>query len=216
MVVAHHARHYYQEASTWSDFGGAGVDIFFIISGFIMVHATHNFDLAGSRRELAVDFFVRRAIRIVPLYWLALLFQNRHALRQGNFDFSLLHDFLFIPRLSQVLPNEVLPSLIVGWTLNFEMFFYVLFGAAILFGGRKYLALTFSLFLLVLAGQIWKFDSAPLRVWTSGMLGEFALGVGVYFLLSRKAWAPRPIVAALVLAAGVGWLAVPNGAIPRL
>lgn len=48
------------------------------------------------------------------------------------------------------------------------------------------------------------------------MLGEFALGVGVYFLLSRKGWAPRPSVAVLVLTAGVAWLAIPNGAIPRL
>lgn len=67
------------------------------------------------------------------------------------------------------------------------------------------------------AGQLWKFqDSAVLRVWTGGLLGEFALGIGVYLVLAQSKWTPRPMVATGVFALSFAWLAIPNGAIPRL
>lgn len=123
MVVVHHARHYYGLVPTWTNFGSAGVDIFFIISGFIMVHATRNFDPTSNSLHQAIDFFVRIAIRIIPLYWLALLFLNRHILRNGTADASLAYDFLFIPRFNPSHADDIFPSLMAGWTLNIEMFF---------------------------------------------------------------------------------------------
>lgn len=217
MVVVHHARHYFGAVPTWSYFGSAGVDIFFIISGFIMVHATRNFDPASNRIYQALDFFVRRAIRIVPLYWLALLFLNRHILRNGTADTGLINDFLFIPRFNPSHGGEIFPSLIVGWTLNFEMFFYIIFGFSIIFGKGKYLASVLTLLALVAAGQLWDFQhSAVLRVWTGNILGEFALGMGIYLIVSQKNWTPRPIVTAGLFALSFVWLAIPNGAIPRL
>ncbi|WP_082497848.1 acyltransferase [Pseudorhodoferax sp. Leaf267] len=216
MVVVHHARHYYGTVPTWSNFGSAGVDIFFIISGFIMVHATRNFDPALNRRLQALDFFARRAIRIIPLYWLALLIQNRHTLRRGTTDPSVAYDFAFIPRFSESYPGEIYPSLIVGWTLNFEIFFYILFGASIIFGSRKYLVLVCTILLLVTVGQIWKLDSAPWRIWTGSMLGEFALGVGVYIVFAQKKWVPHTNISAALLVVGFILLALPNGPVPRL
>lgn len=217
MVVVHHARHYYGAVLTWSYFGSAGVDIFFIISGFIMVHATRNFDPASNRIHQAFDFFVRRAIRIIPLYWLALLFLNRHVLRNGTADTSLTYDFLFIPRFNPSHGGEIFPSLIVGWTLNFEMFFYIIFGFSIIFGKGKYLVSVLTLLALVAAGQLWGFQhSAVLRVWTGNILGEFALGMGIYLIVSQNHWTPRPVVAAGVFALSFVWLAFPNGAVPRL
>nr|WP_145546204.1 acyltransferase [Variovorax boronicumulans] len=217
MVVVHHARHYYGDVSGWPIFGSAGVDIFFIISGFIMVHATRQLETDGGRLQAATDFLVRRLIRIVPLYWLALAFQDRYLVRSGVADISLLQDFLFLPRFNPMHGGDILPSLIVGWTLNFEMFFYVVFALAILFGQRKHLALVLMLLVLVVAGQVLDVEkSAVLRVWTSGLLGEFALGMGVYIFVNHRHWAPSATVASIGLIAGFMALALPNGAVPRL
>jgi exopolysaccharide production protein ExoZ len=202
---------------TWSIFGSAGVDIFFIISGFIMVHATRKVAADGDRLYQATDFLVRRAIRIVPLYWLALLFQDRYLVRNGTADMALLYDFAFIPRFNPMHDGEILPSLIVGWTLNFEVFFYILFGAAIMFGRRKHLVLAVMILALVVAGKIFDLKgSAVLRVWSSELLGEFALGMGVYLFVSQRRWMPGAVMAVLVMLGGFAVLAVPNGPVPRL
>jgi exopolysaccharide production protein ExoZ len=217
MVVVHHARHFFGDVTSWSIFGSTGVDIFFIISGFIMVHATRKLTADGDRFSQTTDFLMRRAIRIVPLYWLALLFHNRHVLRNGTADAGLLYDFGFIPRFNPVHGGEILPSLIVGWTLNFEVFFYILFGIAILFGSRKHLVLAVSILALVTAGAIFDLkNNAVLRVWTSGMLGEFALGMGVYLLVSHRTWLPNPRAALLIMLTAFAVLALPNEPVPRL
>ena len=103
----------------------SGVAIFFVISGFIMCFIT---------RENAEGFLTKRCIRVVPMYWLATL--TYLALRYGlgrlapgySADTDLATDFfqsLFF------LPSEKLPLLGVGWTLNFEMYFYLVFGLAL-------------------------------------------------------------------------------------
>ena len=51
------------------NFGEAGVDLFFVISGFIMVYASQS--LYG-RADAPKTFFTRRLIRIVPIYWLVM------------------------------------------------------------------------------------------------------------------------------------------------
>ncbi|PZP90666.1 MAG: hypothetical protein DI587_38015 [Variovorax paradoxus] len=84
MVVGHHATAFFGGVSGWSNFGMTGVDIFFVISGFIMVHATYGLDPNGNRAQQAADFFVRRLIRVVPLYWLALAYMNRADIRRGD------------------------------------------------------------------------------------------------------------------------------------
>lgn len=216
MVVVHHARHYYGEVPGWTDFGSRGVDIFFVISGFIMVHATRAFDPVRDAGQQALDFFVRRAIRVVPLYWLALLYQNRSFFLEGNVGLGILADFLFVPRYSWTFPTQIWPTLVPGWTINYEMLFYLLFGLALLFGRRRYAALVGAIGVLVLIGGIWSFESAPLKFWTDSVLGEFALGVGVYFLFSRSQWVPGRGLLWAAMLLGIAGLAVPNQGVPRL
>lgn len=133
-----------------------GVAIFFVISGFIMVHIT---------RETDEDFLLRRVIRIVPLYWILtvaaflwfglgfanppytwplwanFIAHNRVGLLRWfaaqavsistpDSALALVHSLTFWPTA-----QNPMPILAVGWTLNIEMFFYLLFALALL-GGR--------------------------------------------------------------------------------
>jgi exopolysaccharide production protein ExoZ len=107
-----------------------GVDLFFVISGLVMAHTQFdNFGLAGAART----FFTRRVIRIVPLYWAATslavallvvapgLFAHRERVSAS----WVLGSYLFLPVAS---PEGLqIPVIGVGWTLNYEMLFYVLF-----------------------------------------------------------------------------------------
>jgi exopolysaccharide production protein ExoZ len=134
--------------------GTFGVDIFFVISGFIMIHTTQG--LFNTRLGFA-RFAYRRINRIVPLYWLATIVAAGLLLRhQFPTNFELVSSFLFIPVVSE--PGEPLrPILGVGWTLNLEMFFYALFTIALLFSRRAgTILLVVCLVLLVAAGTLLK------------------------------------------------------------
>src|SRR6516162_6435510 len=80
MVVAHHARHYFPQGDQWSTFGSRGVDIFFVISGFVMAHSTQGYRADANRRFQSERFLAKRFIRVVPLYWLALLWTSKRHL----------------------------------------------------------------------------------------------------------------------------------------
>jgi exopolysaccharide production protein ExoZ len=98
--------------------GSAGVDLFFVISGFIMVYASR--ELFGSRRNVAK--FVRlRLIRIVPPYWIATTILVL-VLGMPSID-RFIKSLLFFP--------DGQPFLTPGWSLTFEMFFYGLFACFI-------------------------------------------------------------------------------------
>ena len=103
-----------------------GVDLFFVISGFIMV-------LTSSRASPG-DFAVRRIIRIVPLYWtltaalLVLLLWKPELLRTTVAGTAYaVKSFLFIPYANPGQNGQLFPLLVPGWSLNFEMFFYAVF-----------------------------------------------------------------------------------------
>jgi exopolysaccharide production protein ExoZ len=154
--------------------GAAGVDIFFVISGFIM----------GSidRRESPGGFLVKRAIRIVPLYWLVTLAMCGGALIPGlfqNFRFDaadLARSLVFIPYVDPT--GHVWPLLVSGWTLNDEMLFYVIFAAGLL-AGRAVLVSAASLLVLVVVGQILRPHDAVLAIWTTPLLLEFVAGLAL-------------------------------------
>lgn len=117
------------DSSLRFDCGQCGVDIFFAISGFVMVVVT-----AGiwGRLGTAEPFLVRRLIRVVPLYWLFTAFKVLLLLAVPALAIStvltpwhVISSFLFIP------DGTLGPVVMVGWTLSFEMLFYVLFTGAL-------------------------------------------------------------------------------------
>jgi glycosyltransferase involved in cell wall biosynthesis len=113
--------------------GAAGVDVFFVISGFVMVVSSRR--LAG-RADAAQVFLRARLRRIVPLYWLVTLFKlglgaAAPALVAAR-DFApgfITASLLFLP--VHDANGAFKPVLPVGWTLSFEMLFYALFALAL-------------------------------------------------------------------------------------
>lgn len=173
---------------------GFGIHLFFVISGFIMLRTARGF---GSARGAAV-FMARRVIRVVPLYWLMtsmLLLGAAVAPGLLNTPVGGLADvigsYLFIPVLRG---GELIPVLGQGWTLDYEMFFYALFAFAMLLPRRAAVpCLAATLIVLVSLGRVVQAASAPVAVWTDGLLLEFLLGLGIGLLAERgrrlEAWA---------------------------
>jgi exopolysaccharide production protein ExoZ len=192
MVVWHHAAGQISGMSAqvpWA-FGTSGVDLFFVISGFIMVVTT------SGGRVTPVEFWRRRIVRVVPLYWLLTLLMVAVALVAPSLfktlkvqASTLVQSLLFIPHFSQSFPGVVWPLLVPGWTLNFEMFFYLIFGLVLFLPERKRL-LPLVLFFVALTaiGVVFgPFASAAAQTYTHPMLLEFAAGaaIGAWWLSGR-------------------------------
>jgi peptidoglycan/LPS O-acetylase OafA/YrhL len=128
-------------------FGEVGVRIFFVISGFIMTTTMYgSFGVPGA----SAGFILKRLWRIVPIYWLATLIYAAKLCLTGHaprWD-DLLLSLFFIPYDHGQPMGE--PVYGLGWTLNFEMFFYYLFALALLL--RRVAAIV--LLLVVLAGLV--------------------------------------------------------------
>lgn len=181
MVVWHHAREQLpglQQIVAWN-FGTSGVDLFFVISGFIMVVTTVGTGINPWQ------FWQRRIVRVVPLYWvLTLGLVAIWLVRPELFKtltvttLNLVQSLLFIPHFSSAFPDSVWPLLVPGWTLNFEMFFYAMFGLSLFLPSRGQLAgLSVIMLCLVVTGIAWApFNSAVLSTYTSPLLLEFLAG----------------------------------------
>jgi len=151
---------------------GAGVDLFFVISGFIMVYSSEPlFAASGGART----FFARRIARIVPLYWITTLIAIPLFAQPYRWS-EVACSILFIPcaRAS----GEIAPLNGVGWTLNYEMFFYVLFACVLVWPRRVAApALCVALAAIPLFGVLLTLQAAALRFWSQPIVIEFALGV---------------------------------------
>lgn len=202
MVVLHHARLSVPGSDAWPSFGEAGVDIFFVISGFVMAYTTKLDDDLPMRGRLhaAGMFLRRRVIRVVPLYWLALLWTSRRELAQGHVGTDLVKDFFFIPHPNSAFHTWLAPTLQQGWTLNYEAFFYLLFGVTLLFGSRRIALLLGALAGCVIAGVVlamagWPadIDSAAgiaRRFYGDNIILEFGYGVLLQRAMARASTRP--------------------------
>ena len=141
-------------------FGVTGVDLFFLISGFIMVHVTT--DLKGGRRQ-AQQFLFNRMARIYPLYWAAaILLLAVFVLRQ----FIMGEPFPATDLLTAIfLLPDAKPFLNVSWTLTHELYFYGVFTLIVL-AARNIIAPLFVFWasVILLAGFI---NVTPMNAWTN-------------------------------------------------
>lgn len=142
--------------------GSAGVDLFFVISGFIMVYASR--ELFGSTRNTA-KFIRLRLIRIVPPYWIATTILVL-VLGMPSLD-HFIKSLLFIP--------DGQPFLKPGWSLTFEMFFYGLFACFIFLPIRTaVIFLSATIVGIVLIGP--HFRNTYVLYLSQPILVEFVLG----------------------------------------
>ena len=137
MVVAHHAsimlaQRCHLPIPNWIN-GASGVDLFFVISGFVMAISTAPLRKAA---HPARTFLARRVERVVPMYWLvttikvvALMLFPALGLNALGGARHVLFSYLFWPSMNP--QGLVEPVVVVGWTLSFEMAFYLLFALAL-------------------------------------------------------------------------------------
>ncbi|CAN5334340.1 polysaccharide biosynthesis acyltransferase UppZ [soil metagenome] len=183
---------------------GLGVDVFFVISGFIMVHLMRN--RFGSAAN-AGQFLKRRLIRIIPLYWLCttlVLATSLHVLSMPGGIAHTIASYLFVP-WPHPDGRGIFPVLSLGWTLNYEMLFYTIFAVGVCLSKRSGVAVILAAFAVLLTiGQIAPESAFALRFWGSPLIGEFLLGMGLAWLHGRGVRLPRLLgVAAIILGIGV-------------
>jgi exopolysaccharide production protein ExoZ len=189
-----------------------GVDIFFVISGFIMWQST------ASGRLGPFEFLRKRVTRIAPLYWLVTLVMCAIPLISGTLAGGLVPDLkhtlaslAFIPWHADRDPAGVFfPVYIPGWTLNFEMFFYVVFAACLWIGDLRWrLSIAIGTFcVLVLIGL-----SAPPKsaaAWSlSPIILEFAAGLALGAWASTQRRLPALVAGLMVIGGILVLVAVP-------
>ncbi len=177
--------------------GWAGVDFFFVLSGFV-IFWVHGKDVGQPGR--IARFALRRLSRIYPLYWVVLTLRLLVFWRQeAHAPGTLLAQYALWP-----LPLESRP-LAVSWTLSFEVFFYLIFGLAILTKPKVAKVLAFGYAAVLAAVAISGVDLAKtsllLYVLFDKRCLEFLAGVSLAALV-RADRTPPP------WASGLGFLAL--------
>lgn len=167
------------------DKGAVGVDVFFVISGLVIFLSTEHKPLPPAR------FLLYRLIRIVPAYWLYTVLMGllvvfaQPLLPDQTVDWShFLLSLLFIPAEN---PGGygIYPTLNVGWTLNYEMLFYVLFAWALLF--RLQVRVLVVAALLFAVCEAWTGFGWISGFYRSDIVYEFLLGIAIG-MLHRRGW----------------------------
>jgi exopolysaccharide production protein ExoZ len=174
--------------------GGFGVPLFFIISGFIMVMTSWNsFGQAGA----PFDFIKRRVIRIVPLYWLITSIAVIGIIISPSMLNVPVLDPLYIAASYLFWPvtrvnGLVRPIANLGWTLNLEMMFYVVFTVALFFSRARglilaigFLAAMSVLQAIGLFGKSGTLQSTPLNFWADPIILNFIMGMIIAVLFRR-------------------------------
>lgn len=154
-------------------FGSIGVDIFFVISGFIIT-------LIGSKYiglSQGSHFLAKRFCRINPVYYILSLFFLIIFLKPSIN--SIIDTLLILPTSG----DSYTPLLLLGWTLSFEWFFYLLFFFLIVCHVRqKVFFLMGIIALLVISGYIFKPTDFRLIFITNPIMLEFLLGCFISYI----------------------------------
>ncbi len=179
--------------------GGAGVDIFFVISGFIILTLAQRRVEGSNRFREAWRFLLRRFGRIYPLYWmtLAVILAAASWYMRNTLDY---HRSINISEL--LLTTTRLTVQPPAWTLAFELWFYLGTAVLMLLPPRSFIgamlswAIVQALLLLLHTGPDW-------HIFTQPQVMDFFLGCAVAHACARRVLSPSLAIALLVVAAGI-------------
>ena len=204
---------------------GMGVDLFFIISGFLMMFTSQNFD---GTKAYAWQFIAKRAARIWPLFAVvtpvALVVEHgMHGFLDPSIAFPYLEGFAFIPHNPSASGIYFQMAVGVAWTLCFECYFYLLFAACMLFGRWRYavmaawFALTLVAIPLIRGSYSLNVATQPLVEWSryanlaiNPIVWDFVIGmIGGWLYISdfkvERTWKIYAVVTVLSLLLLIGW-----------
>jgi exopolysaccharide production protein ExoZ len=191
------------------EIGSAGVDLFFALSGFIM------FYISAKGTQAPLKFFKSRARRIIPLYWIATFSMFLMPLASKTIGWSsdldpehLTASLFFIGGYHAQGLDVYYPILRPGWTINYEMFFYLIFGTLLAVRNVRLSAALTSLIIiwLIIIGLLTSSSDRILAFYTRPIMIEFVYGMLIASVVLRgvvlsKCWAmPIILVATAVLA----------------
>jgi exopolysaccharide production protein ExoZ len=181
--------------------GQAGVDIFFVISGYIMWRIARG-------EPMILNFIFARITRIVPLYWLATMIMSLHQHAPAD---AVIKSMLFIPFIGE--QGRIWPVLVQGWTLDYEMFFYSVISVSLFVPRHNRLVVVLSTLIAISAvGAAFRFTDPLLQTYTNPMLLEFCLGIALAEVQWRDLPAKPLLIAAMFVASIVLYTLMPGTA----
>ncbi|MEZ2345470.1 acyltransferase family protein [Terriglobus sp. RCC_193] len=209
VVLRHALGHFPDELTSRNPLtrsGEFGVDIFFVISGFILWY------ISAQSRPRPVPFLLNRITRVYPPYWFFTLVMVATAIVLPKaFRFAyvkplfVVKSLLLFPAWHPVL-HAINPVLPIGWTLQYEVFFYLLFALMLLLPpSRRLLGNLAALVLLVALGRLIHFSSPPLHVYTDLPLLEFGAGMVIGALYEKRRLVP-PVLGIVMAMAALVWM----------
>jgi exopolysaccharide production protein ExoZ len=184
--------------------GSAGVDFFFVLSGFVIT-SVHWGDVGDPARLPA--YLYKRCVRIYPIYWIVFFCVSALApivvpvvADMPKDLWSLLKAAALVPQDPNVVGGTGAPVIVVAWSLQYEILFYIFFGLLIL---SKLLALGVGALLLAWAAAGWVLGvHVPLGFLNPVLFVLFAAGLFVGLMVRAKLWTSGAHSAARIGAAG--------------
>ncbi|CAI0924036.1 acyltransferase family protein [Serratia liquefaciens] len=169
--------------SNITKYGYLGVELFFMISGYVIFYSAKN--------RSAAKFATSRVIRLYPAYWFAILFTSLFAFFLGGKSMSV--------NIKEILINLTMLQSLIGvdnvdgvyWTLIFELKFYLFIFAILLFGLNKHLEKIIVAWGVVII--ISYFFGMENRVYLGGFYGYFVSGA-LFAMLRERFTLPRFLV----------------------
>ena len=214
MVVITHSTFYTSErlhlgVHFWAQ-GRAGVDIFFVISGFVMIYASQRlFTMNDGWKRFAVH----RILRIVPLYWLVttlkvvILLLTAHLVLHAELNWvTAFCSYFFLPSVNR--DGMLQPLVGVGWTLNLEMLFYFLFASALFLRRNVFVYLGIVLTVLTVGSFFRKPGWPVVSFYLNSVVFEFYLGMLIAKACRSGRYLPK-MLAAILLPVGFYLLLLP-------
>ena len=163
----------------WFEMGAAGVHVFFVISGFVIMHTSY-----GARDEGMPTgrFLLKRFVRIFPIYWICCIayvvcqtaFGNGYDLPLGTWLGAIF-----------LLPGDSSRIIGPGWTLSFEMFFYLSFAIVLRLRALTAAILLSALFVATIAMGFVVHLPGPLRIAHNPLILEFIAGCWLAYFYDR-------------------------------
>ncbi len=208
LVVLHHlggamASSKYFGASSFAIpflFGDSGVEFFFVLSGFIITWV--HFDDLGKPGVL-LAYIHKRASRIYPTYWIVFSGVYMIAVASTALRSTVPHDWptllkslMLVPQDAAVIGGTGAPVLIVAWSLQYEICFYVLFAALM---ANRFLGACVAVAVLANLGACLDGTcSFPRTFFSSNLMLLFGLGMAVAYACKSPVRLERPGIIALL------------------